>query len=107
MSTKTYNRKNIFATAWNICRTYGETFAAALRRAWAMAKLRATMATKVVRFYFTKIDGTIREAWGTLNPSTIPATEATSNRKPNPSVFTYFDTEKQGWRCFKIMNLHI
>lgn len=55
------------------------------------------------KFYFQKIDGSLREAYGTTNPETIPAT--TGTRKPADTVQTYFDTEKQEYRCFKKANL--
>ena len=64
------------------------------------------MAAGVVRFYFQKVDGTTREAWGTLKSSLIPQPQRNgSDRKKNDTVQTYFDTEKQEWRCFKKLNL--
>lgn len=56
--------------------------------------------------YFRKVDGTIREAYGTLAERLTPATAGTSTRRPNDTVQTYFDTEKQEWRCFKKANLY-
>lgn len=38
------------------------------------------MKKRIVKFYFQKIDGSLREAYGTTNPETIPAT--TGTRKP-------------------------
>ena len=66
-------------------------------------KLKAEMKKRIVKFYFQKIDGSLREAYGTMNPETIPAT--TGTRKPAGTVQTYFDTEKQEYRCFKKANL--
>ena len=67
-------------------------------------KLKSKMKKGIVKFYFKKVDGTIREAYGTLKESLLPETTG-SNRKPNPTAQTYFDTEKQEWRCFKVANL--
>jgi hypothetical protein len=68
-------------------------------------KLRLTMAIRIVKFYFQKVDGSIREAYGTLNTNVIPATTGNDNRKKNDTVQTYYDTERQEWRCFKKANL--
>lgn len=57
-----------------------------------------------MKFYFQKVDGSIREAYGTLASNIIPATSE-SNRKKNDTVQVYFDTEKQEWRCYKRANL--
>lgn len=61
--------------------------------------------SQIVRFYFLKVDGTIREAWGTICPDIVPPTEHTTNRKPNDTVQVYYDTEKQEYRSFKKFNL--
>lgn len=63
------------------------------------------MAKGIVRFYFRKVDGTIREAYGTLKAELMPETKGSDNRKKNESVQVYFDTEKQEFRCFKLANL--
>lgn len=76
----------------------------ALRTAWANVKLRAAMYVRIVKFYFQKVDGTLREAYGTLKASTLPATQGTG-RKANDTIQTYYDTEKQEYRSFKKANL--
>ena len=62
------------------------------------------MQGKIVKFYFQKVDGSLREAYGTLKESLLPATQGTG-RKANDTLQTYYDTEKQEWRCFKKANL--
>ena len=92
--------------AWGFVRRNGYTMSEAMKQAWKNIKLKAAMSTRIVRFYFQKIDGTTREAWGTLNRAIIPThTEGISSRKPNPTVQTYFDTERGEWRCYKRANL--
>lgn len=59
----------------------------------------------IVKFYFQKVDGSIREAWGTLNVKSIPTTAGTNNKAKNDTVQSYFDTEKQEYRSFKKLNL--
>ena len=68
-------------------------------------KLKAAMAVRIVKFYFQKVDGSIREAYGTLRTDMMPATSGNDNRRKNDTVQTYFDTEKSEFRCFKRANL--
>lgn len=105
MSTKVKNdMREVMLTAWQFVRRNGYTMAEALRTAWANIKLRKAMAERIVKFYFQKVDGSIREAYGTLKSTLVPAVTG-NGRKPNDSVQTYFDTEKEEWRCFKKANL--
>ena len=68
-------------------------------------KLKLQMKSKIVKFYFQKVDGSVREAYGTLNEKLMPAITGTDNRKKNDTVQTYFDTERQEFRCYKKANL--
>lgn len=105
MSTKVKNdMREVMQTAWQFVRRNGYTMAEALRTAWANIKLRKAMAERIVKFYFQKVDGSIREAYGTLKSTLVPAVTG-NGRKPNDSVQTYFDTEKNEWRCYKKANL--
>lgn len=101
---KTNDLKQIMSMAWRFFRITGKSFAECLRKAWANFKLVAAMRTGIVRFYFQKVDGTIREAYGTLRTDLIPATSG-DDRKRNDTVQTFFDTERQEYRCFKRLNL--
>lgn len=95
---------DIMSLAWQFVKRNGFTMSEALKAAWANIKLRAAMKQRIVKFYFQKVDGSIREAYGTLKENLIPAT-CGNNRKKNDTVQVYFDTEKQEWRCFKKANL--
>ena len=96
--------REVMLMAWQFVRRNGYTMAEALKCAWANFKLRKAMANRIVRFYFQKVDGSIREAFGTLAANIVPQTNGTE-RKANDTVQTYFDTEKQAWRCYKKANL--
>lgn len=63
------------------------------------------MKSRIVKFYFQKVDGSIREAYGTLSLALIPPTSNGYPRQKNDTVQTYFDSEKLAWRCFKKANL--
>lgn len=97
--------KDIMQTAWQFVKRNGMTLSDALKTAWRNFKLRVAMKSRIVKFYFQKVDGTIREAFGTLAERLIPATSGEDNRRKNDTVQTYFDTEKAEWRCFKKANL--
>lgn len=97
--------KDIMQTAWQFVKRNGMILSDALKTAWRNFKLRIAMKSRIVKFYFQKVDGTIREAFGTLAERLIPATSGEDNRRKNDTVQTYFDSEKQAWRCFKKANL--
>ena len=96
---------NIMTEAHRFIKIAGISISEALKKAWANFKLKLQMTKGVVKFYYQKVDGSIREAYGSLSDKIIPATAGTDNRKRNDTVQTYFDTEKQEWRCFKKLNL--
>ena len=96
---------DLMREAWKFVRRNGLSLSEALRVSWRNAKLRLAMKTRIVKFYFQKIDGTIREAYGTLDISRMPAIQGGDGRKSNETVQTYYDTEKEEFRCFKKMNL--
>ncbi|MDR2585894.1 MAG: SH3 beta-barrel fold-containing protein [Prevotellaceae bacterium] len=100
----TQNLRQIMTTAWQFFRTTGQSFSDCLKKACANFKLAAAMRIGIVRFYFQKVDGTVREAWGTLRSDLIPQHKG-DDRKRNDTVQAYFDTEKQEYRCFKKLNL--
>lgn len=95
----------IMQMAWQFVKRNGFTMAEALKAAWLNFKLKMAMMAKIVKFYFQKVDGTIREAYGTLRNDLMPEISGNDSRKKNDTVQVYFDTERQGFRCFKRANL--
>lgn len=95
----------IMQMAWQFFKQTGISFSECLKKAWANYKLTKALATGIVRFYFQKVDGSIREAWGTLKSDLMPTMSGNDKRSKNNSVQVYFDTEKQEFRCFKKFNL--
>ena len=89
---------------WQFIRRNGYSRSEALKCAWANVKLKAAMRQRIVKFYFQKVDGTVREAYGTLKTSLLPETKGTG-RKASDTTQTYYDTEKCCYRCFKKANL--
>jgi len=104
MKTKKF-LSEVMSLAWQFVKRNGFNISEALKIAWRNAKLIIAMQEKIVKFYFQKVDGSIREAYGTLNSRLIPVIVNADNRKKNDTVQIYFDTERQEWRCFKKANL--
>mgnify|MGYP002627288761 CR=1 FL=1 len=97
--------REIMSLAWQFVKRNGYTMSEALRVAWANFRLKLMMRQRIVRFWFQKVDGSLREAFGTLATGIIPTVAGADNRKRNDTVQTYYDTEKQEWRCYKKANL--
>lgn len=95
---------DLMKMAWQFIKRNGYSKSEALKVAWLNFKLKAALKKGIVKFYFIKVDGSIREAFGTLKSSLVPPTQG--NRRECPTTQTYYDTEKQAWRSFKIANLY-
>ncbi len=96
--------RSLMVQSWQMVRRYGLTMAEAMRKSWAILKLKKQMKAGIIKFAYEKVDGTIRTAWGTLKEDPIPQTSGNDNRKKNDTIFVYFDKEKDGFRCFKLIN---
>lgn len=95
---------SIMRLAWQFVKRNGFTMSEAMKCAWANMKLKVAMKERIVKFYFQKVDGSLREAYGTLKESLLPPTLGIG-RKASETLQTYYDTEKQEYRCFKKANL--
>jgi len=102
---KRENLRNIMQDAHRFIKITGINLSEALKKAWSIFKLKMQMTKGIVKFYFQKVDGTIREAYGTLKENLIPTTNGNDKRAKNNTTQVYFDTEKSEWRCFKKLNL--
>lgn len=97
------NLREIMTTAWQFAKQTGESFSKCLKQAWANFKLKVKLFKGIVHFRFKKVDGSIREAWGTLKD--VEDKIQGTGRTPNETIQVYFDTEKQSFRSFKKINL--
>lgn len=103
MKTKEF-LSNVMSLAWQMVKRNGYSMSEALKTAWLNLKLKVRMQVGICKFYYQKVDGSMREAYGTLSDRIVPQT-STNNRRKNDTTQTYFDTERQEWRCYKIANL--
>lgn len=86
------------------------TSSQALKYAWWFESFRAKLASGVYRFSYFKIDGSIREAVGTLDLTRIPESQRPKNGLPERpldfSKVNYYDLNAVGnlgaWRSFRI-----
>lgn len=97
--------REVMRMAWQMVKKNGYSMSEALKTAWMNIKLKAAMKERIVKFYFQKVDGSIREAYGTLKDSLLPDSKGTDSRKKSDTVQTYFDTERGEFRCYKVANL--
>lgn len=97
--------REVMRLAWQMVKKNGFSMSEALKTAWMNIKLKAAMKERIVKFYFQKVDGSIREAYGTLKDSMLPDSKGTDSRKKSDTVQTYFDTERGEYRCYKVANL--
>lgn len=87
--------KEITGRPMDVCKKQAEDIAA----------LISAMKAGTVEFYFTKKDGTVRQAFGTLKDEVIlPLISDATNREPNPDLVTYFDNVKRQFRSFRKEN---
>jgi len=89
---------------WQFAKTTGQSLSECLKLAWANFKLKNQMQKGIVRFYFQKVNGEIREAWGGIK-SRIDTNQQRGQTRKNASIQVYFDTEKQEFRSFKKLNI--
>lgn len=73
--------REVMRLAWQMVKKNGFSMSEALKTAWMNIKLKAAMKERIVRFYFQKVDGSLREAYGTLKESLLPENKGTDNRK--------------------------
>lgn len=57
---------------------------------------------RVRSFQYTKENGEIRNATGTLNENVLPESKGASNSIPNDAIVHYFDMDLEAWRCFRV-----
>ena len=79
----------------------------ALKYAWWFEDFRNKLHSGIFRFSYFKKDGSIREAYGTLNPDLIPTEHLPKEQEiknQNFEILNYFDLNRNDWRSFRLDN---
>ena len=97
--------REVMTEAWRMFRITGESFSECLKKAWMLLKLKIQMKKRTVQFFYMKVSGETRQAFGTLVDEVLEANVKGTGRKPNPNLFTYWDCEKEEFRSFKRFNI--
>lgn len=103
---KTSNfRVRVMKYAWQLHKSTKNAWRICMIKAWELYRLAKAMRQQVVTFYYTKTDGSIRKASGTLR--NLPAGATLGGKritKPSYKTLSYFDIDRREFRCFKIEN---
>lgn len=91
--------------AWQFVRTNGLGMSEALKLAWANLRLRNEMKNRIVHFRFIRVDGSVREAVGTLDSRLMPPLKDKAEGTRSNAVQVYYDLERGGFRCYRKANL--
>ncbi len=84
-------------------RTNSELIAGA--KAMMIENLKKQMSAGIAHFIYKKKDGSLREAWGTINGLAIKHINGRGESRENFATTAYFDCETGGWRSFRWENL--
>lgn len=106
MEKKSNFRVRVMKFAWQLWKATHDTWRVCMIKAWQLYRLAKAMREGVVGFYYRKSDGSVRKAYGTLKD--VPAGATLGGKKvtkPSYKTMSYFDIEKNAFRCFKVENL--
>lgn len=93
-------RSKVMKTAHELIKL-GYSLSEALKRAWQLYRLRKQMKSTPIKFLYKKVDGSLREAYGTL---VDVMNTVKGNGKECFKTFKYFDLEAEAWRSFRVEN---
>lgn len=105
MMEKSSFRKRVMKYAHQLFAETNKSWQYCLLKAWELYRLAKKMRKGVVKFVFEKTDGSLRTAMGTLVSLPSGVTGSKRITKPSYKTFSYFDVEKNEFRCFRVENL--
>lgn len=94
--------KDMTVTRANVIAKRTSSLEMGIAKAMLIEQLKEKLANGVAHFIFIKKDGTMREAWGTTNPS-LAQKHINGNGVSRELYKTtaYFDIEKGNWRSLR------
>lgn len=105
MKTTSNFRVRVMSYAHHIYESGVTNWSVALKKAWQLYRLAKAMRSGVVKFFYEKVDGSARVAYGTL--CNLPAGitfRKRSAKEPNFATMCYWDTKKNAFRSFRVEN---
>lgn len=97
-------RTRVFQYANHIFASTTTTWGAALKKAWTLYRLAKAMRRGTVKFFYEKVDGSARVAYGTLCDLPAGITSKRGSKTPSYGTMCYWDTKKQAFRSFRVEN---
>ena len=97
------NQTNVIAKAVQFVNYYNMGINDAVRKGIMLEELKQRMVNgELVKFKYMKVDGSIRNAIGTLQADVVAAnTKANGTYRKPQGAFCYIDLESFGWRSFR------
>ena len=91
-------------TSWLLERQISSAVEETMEKISELDDLREQLHTRIVRFSYRKMDGSLREAIGTLKPSVLDKLSANTKPRRHTSgrsdCIVYYDLDREDWRCF-------
>ena len=82
-----------------------DCFEIALSKSLMITVLKERMAHGIVHFLYQKIDGSIREAYGTTHHAIAKTNvDEVGTKSKRKNVTAYWDVNNEQWRCFRWEN---
>ena len=104
MEKRTSFRVRVMMFAHHIFRSGSIEWSTALKKAWTLYRLAKLMRKGVVKFFYEKVDGSARVAYGTLCNLPAGITAKKGSKAPNYGTMCYWDTKKNAFRSFRVEN---
>lgn len=103
MKTLQVNQTNVISKAVQFVNNFNMDINDAVRKGIMLEQLRNRMVNgELVKFKYMKVDGSIRNAIGTLHADVVAAnTKANGSYRKPQGTFCYIDLENFGWRSFR------
>ena len=97
------NQANVIAKAVQFVNNFNMDVNDAVRKGIMLEQLKSRMLSgELVKFKFSKVDGSNRTAIGTLHPDVVAAnTKNNGTYRKSNGIFCYIDLECFAWRSFK------
>lgn len=106
MNTTKISRSQVMTAAHAIHRQDASlTWSACQSAAWKAVRLRAALRAGVAEFSYTKENGELRQATGTLNAAHFQYQSKGTDRVENPMVIKYYDLAAGAFRSCRVDRL--